>query len=98
MARTDPQFNLRVPQELKQLVEDAAKKSGRSINAEAVFRLEQSFTQDKKLLEISSVMTKTMTNSLETIDTALSKIVHLQDELDEKTKLLNKLSKKSDEN
>ncbi|WP_017196888.1 Arc family DNA-binding protein, partial [Acinetobacter venetianus] len=77
MARTVPQFNLRVPQELKQIVEDAAKKSGRSINAEAVFRLEQSFTQDKKLLEISSVMTKTMTNSLETIDTALSKIVHV---------------------
>jgi len=43
MARTDPQFNLRVPQELKQQVEDAAKESGRSINAEAVFRLEQSF-------------------------------------------------------
>jgi len=43
MARTDPQFNLRVPQELKQQVENAAKESGRSINAEAVFRLEQSF-------------------------------------------------------
>lgn len=43
MARTDPQFNLRVPQELKQQVEDAAKESGRSINAEAVYRLEESF-------------------------------------------------------
>jgi len=43
MARTDPQFNLRVPQELKQQVENAARESGRSINAEAVFRLEQSF-------------------------------------------------------
>ncbi|MBN6523322.1 Arc family DNA-binding protein [Acinetobacter baumannii] len=43
MARTDPQFNLRVPQELKQQVEDAAKESGRSINAEAVHRLEESF-------------------------------------------------------
>ena len=43
MARTDPQFNLRVPAELKQQVEEAAKLSGRSINAEAVYRLEQSF-------------------------------------------------------
>lgn len=43
MARTDPQFNLRVPQELKRQVEDAAKESGRSINAEAVHRLEESF-------------------------------------------------------
>jgi len=97
MARNDPQMNLRVPMELKEKIEKSAFDSGRSINAEAVFRLEQSFTQDKKLLEISSVMTKTMMNSLEAMDTALSKIVHLQDELDEKTKLLNKLSKKSDE-
>lgn len=44
MARNDPQFNLRVPAELKIAVEEAAKKSGRSINAEAVYRLEQSFS------------------------------------------------------
>lgn len=43
MARSDPQFNLRVPIELKQKVEGAAKESGRSINAEAVYRLEKSF-------------------------------------------------------
>lgn len=43
MARNDPQFNLRVPVELKQKVEEAAKESGRSINAEAVYRLEKSF-------------------------------------------------------
>lgn len=97
MARTDPQINLRVPADLKKKIELIAVENGRSLNAEVVQRLEQSFTQDKKLLEISSVMTKTMMNSLEAMDTALSKIVHLQDELDEKTKLLNKLSKKSDE-
>lgn len=97
MARTDPQINLRVPADLKKKIELIAVENGRSLNAEVVQRLEQSFTQDKKLLEISNVMTKTMMNSLEAMDTALSKIVHLQDELDEKTKLLNKLSKKSDE-
>lgn len=35
------QFNLRVPQELKDRVEDAAKRSGRSINAEAAYRLDK---------------------------------------------------------
>ncbi|OUY06987.1 Arc family DNA-binding protein [Acinetobacter populi] len=45
MARNDPQFNLRVPVELKQKVEEAAKESGRSINAEAVYRLEESFIE-----------------------------------------------------
>jgi hypothetical protein len=52
------QFNLRVPQELKEKVEVAAKESGRSINAEAVYRLEQSFKgggapteREKRILE-----------------------------------------------
>lgn len=35
------QFNLRVPQELKDKIEEASKRSGRSINAEAAYRLEK---------------------------------------------------------
>lgn len=45
MARTDQQFPLRLPPELKEKLENAAKESGRSKNAEAVYRLEQSFEQ-----------------------------------------------------
>lgn len=48
MARTDPQFNLRVPIELKEKVEAAAKKSGRSINAEAVYRLEKGLQEEEQ--------------------------------------------------
>ena len=44
MARTDQQFPLRLPPELKEKLENACKESGRSKNAEAVYRLEQSFT------------------------------------------------------
>lgn len=43
MSRTDPQFNLRIPAELKGLVEDAAKKNKRSATAEIIARLEESF-------------------------------------------------------
>lgn len=43
MARTDQQFPLRLPPELKEKLENACKESGRSKNAEAVYRLEQSF-------------------------------------------------------
>lgn len=43
MARTDQQFPLRLPPELKEKLESACKESGRSKNAEAVYRLEQSF-------------------------------------------------------
>lgn len=43
MARTDQQFPLRLPPELKEKLESACKESGRSKNAEAVYRLEKSF-------------------------------------------------------
>lgn len=39
------QFNLRVPEELKSKIDEASAISGRSINAEATYRLEQSFSQ-----------------------------------------------------
>ena len=45
MARTDQQFPLRLPPELRDKLENAAKESGRSKNAEAVYRLEQSFEE-----------------------------------------------------
>ncbi len=43
MARRDPQFNVRIPAELKQAIEEAAKENNRSINSEIVYRLQQSF-------------------------------------------------------
>lgn len=43
MARNDPQMNLRVPMELKEKIEKAALDNGRTITAEAVHRLEESF-------------------------------------------------------
>lgn len=46
MARNDPQMNLRVPMELKENIEKAALENGRTITAEAVYRLEQSFLNE----------------------------------------------------
>ena len=43
MARNDPQMNLRVPMELKEKIEKNALENGRTITAEAVYRLEKSF-------------------------------------------------------
>lgn len=45
MARNDPQMNLRVPVELKEKIEKAAFDNNRTITAEAISRLEQSFEQ-----------------------------------------------------
>jgi hypothetical protein len=42
MARTDPQVNFRMPQELRDQLEDACKESKRTLTAEIIYRLKQS--------------------------------------------------------
>lgn len=49
MSRDDPHFRLRVPEELKAKVEAAANKKRRSMTAEIVDRLEETFRQDEWL-------------------------------------------------
>ncbi|NSY21881.1 Arc family DNA-binding protein [Agrobacterium vitis] len=43
MAKDDPHFRLRIPETLKNQIESAAESNHRSINAEIIHRLEQSF-------------------------------------------------------
>lgn len=43
MSRTDPQFNLRIPEDLRDKVAAAAKENKRSATAEILARLEESF-------------------------------------------------------
>lgn len=45
MSRTDPQFKLRMPPELRAQVEQTARQANRSLNAEIVTRLQASFAQ-----------------------------------------------------
>ena len=47
MSRTDPQFKLRMPPDLRAQIELAAWKANRSLNAEIVTRLQASFVQTK---------------------------------------------------
>ena len=47
MARTDPQFNVRMPADLKEKIEEAAKENGRSMNAEIVYLLQRSIKEDQ---------------------------------------------------
>jgi len=62
MSRSHPQVNFRIPPELKEKLETAAKKNHRTITAELVARLENSFmvegrsaTEDSVLIGSSSV-------------------------------------------
>lgn len=47
MTRSDPQVKFYVPQPLKDEIEAAAKKNGRSMSAEIVARLQASFEEGK---------------------------------------------------
>lgn len=63
MARTDPQINLRVPADLKKKIELIAVENSRSINAEVVQRLEQSF-EHKAFENLESVPTEDLMKEL----------------------------------
>jgi len=43
MARTDPQINIRIPQDLKDKLHESASINGRSVNSDITYRLESSF-------------------------------------------------------
>lgn len=54
MARTDPQVNFRIPAELKDKLDDAAKENGRTLTAELILRLEMTFDQDDQVQDLLS--------------------------------------------
>ncbi len=65
MARIDPQFNLRIPQEVKDRLVASARDNLRSLNAEVVFHLHRALPQraDKRAGEVSD---QSMTNGSKT--------------------------------
>lgn len=51
MSREHQQMRVRLPPELKDSLEQIAKKNGRSMNAEIVYRLQRTFDEDAGLAE-----------------------------------------------
>ena len=54
MARTDPQVNFRIPAELKDKLDDAAKENGSTLTAELILRLEMTFEHDDQVQDLLS--------------------------------------------
>ncbi|MFC2995607.1 Arc family DNA-binding protein [Acinetobacter sichuanensis] len=52
MARTDPQVNFRIPAELKDKLDNAAKENGRTLTAELILRLEMTFDNDDQVQDL----------------------------------------------
>lgn len=51
MSREHQQMRVRLPPELRDSLEQMAKKNGRSMNAEIVYRLQRTFEEDAELAE-----------------------------------------------
>ena len=81
------QFNLRVPEELKQKIDEASAESGRSINAEATYRLEQSFNQPQNI-----ALPDFVKQGL--VDIINTQLANAQKEIEEKVKTLKNLDEK----
>jgi len=80
MSREAPQFKLRMPDELKQVIEESAKENGRSMNAEIVSRLEQS--QDAPRLHLTDQQARAIAAEiLEKLETPANPSVLLPDDL-----------------
>ena len=89
MARNDPQMNLRVPMELKENIEKAALDNGRTITAEAVYRLEQSFEEHKPSEFDKEFVLQVIKSQESTITDLTDQIKHLKMSFDVLTKELH---------
>ncbi|MDH1276159.1 Arc family DNA-binding protein [Acinetobacter johnsonii] len=83
----DPQYKLRWPEELREKVTQSAKEHNRSMNADIVARLEDSFTKHTPDFAITSIIPAYLTGLISKYET--QKIVNLS--------VLSKIEATSDE-
>ena len=58
MARNDPQVNFRIPSDLKDKLDLAARENGRTLTAELILRLESTFEKDDQFQDILARLEK----------------------------------------
>lgn len=55
MAKRDPMIHVRVPDDLKESLEREAKANGRSLNAEVLRRIDNTFSQSEENIDKNSI-------------------------------------------
>lgn len=86
MAREDPHFRLRIPEDLKNRVEASAYENRRSITAEIIARVQRTFIEDEKAKKAERAANDARLlgePSEETIMTGIRKII--AEELDKRS-------------
>ena len=86
MARDDPQINLRIPADLKDRLDRASLKTKRSLTAEVVARLEETFGAGKDEEASPAIDTKTMDLFA---DHVAGRVVKALDDREKKQKKIN---------
>ena len=86
MKQSDPQFKLRIPQDLKEQLEAAAKENSRSVTAEIIHRLQISLASDLLQIDDDPPMSQ--------LDTLAAKVDRLGSLLDTALKSLESRRKK----
>lgn len=80
-----PPYSLRMTAELRQMLEESAGKTKRSLNAEIIARLEESF-RPRTLDEVESAKTQELGKELATLSIESFRLNQLMDDLLEKAK------------
>lgn len=86
MAREDLHFRLRIPEALKEKVEEAAEENRRSMTAEIIARLEESFAQPHRLEQLIN----TIAEQTEKLNEAKVRTAYLEESRNELEKRLEK--------
>ena len=82
MSRSDPQFNLRLPVELKERLSEAATSNKRSITGEIIARLEDSFEAEaRKFIEETNLTEGTPVQKVFTVEEARRRFMEAFDEI-----------------
>ncbi|MDH0711958.1 Arc family DNA-binding protein [Acinetobacter johnsonii] len=82
-------YNLRLPPELKEKIQESAKQLNRSMNADIVARLEQSFEKDDAAEFDKEFVLQVIQNQQATIQDLTDQIKHLKMSFDVLTKELH---------
>lgn len=97
MARTDPQLNLRIPEDLKVKIEESSKLSGRSINSEAIYLLNLGLNAPEVENVIEELESKISDLDAENIDLHSQLIESESEKLDQLIEYQDKYFEQQDE-
>ncbi|MDW9588689.1 Arc family DNA-binding protein [Sinorhizobium meliloti] len=73
MARQDPHFRLRLPEDLKSRIEDAAARNRRTMTSEIIARLESTFSREDVPADVKGIIDEFVHQLITSLDKKTSR-------------------------